>query len=175
MAFNAPITHKHPGMRLFWYKHQSSRSGRKPHACEVNRWPRGQKACKLIELSASPKLDSTTVGLHVESAMYDHIVNALIAANTHTHTKYWWNYTYAGSSAKKTHIYSICIAYKAFYLKLFMLLGYILAVFKGHDFRVQGLVLWVVVALLHLGELWWANATLNFGNVTKDKEYAFEV
>ena len=55
MAFNAPTTHKCPGMRLFWYKHQSSTSDRKHRAPEVNRWPRGQKACKLIELCASLK------------------------------------------------------------------------------------------------------------------------
>lgn len=55
VAFNAPTTHKCPGMRLFWYKHQSRTSDRKHRAPEVNRWPRGQKACKLIELCASLK------------------------------------------------------------------------------------------------------------------------
>lgn len=65
-------------MRLFWYKHQSSRSDRNHCAREVNRWPRGQKACKLIELSASPKLDVTNSWRTYRVSL----VNARIAANT---------------------------------------------------------------------------------------------
>lgn len=53
---------------------KESRSDRKHRAREVNWWPRGQKACKLIEPSASPKLDST-VGWHVESLVHNCLIN----------------------------------------------------------------------------------------------------
>lgn len=54
-------------------------SDRNGCAREVNRWPTGQKACKLIESSAfPPKPDATTTGIHLKAAFE----NGLICANT---------------------------------------------------------------------------------------------